>query len=303
MTLWLVYPLIGSATGLLAGLLGLGGGVIVVPALLAAFSVQGVAGQHSMQLALGTSLATICFTSLSSVRAHHRRGAVDFGIVRGITPGILAGSFGGSWAAAALPGQLLKAGFAVFLCFVCVRMLTHRERASTRGLPGFGGMTAVGLGIGALSAIVGIGGGTLTIPFMTRCGVPMHRAVGTSAAIGFPIALAGALGYIVNGLAVAGLPTPTFGYVYLPALAGIALASVLVAPLGARLAHALPVAALRRIFALLLLVVAARLLFGAVREAAVSSASSSPHRDPRFANGERRPHSTPGLPVVRIEGG
>ena len=256
------YVGIGAVAGVLAGLLGVGGGLVIVPLLAASFARQGLPAGVLMHLALGTSLASIVFTSVSSFRAHHRRGAVDWGIVRRITPGILAGTFGGSWVASRLATTPLTWIFTVFLYAVALQMFLDRKPRPTREVPGAAGSTAAGGVIGVVSSLVGIGGGSLSVPFMTWCNVPVHRAIGTSAAIGFPIAVAGAAGYIVNGLRAPGLPPHTLGFVHLHALLGIVAASVATAPLGARLAHSLPVPRLKRAFAALLLVMGTRLLAG-----------------------------------------
>ena len=260
----LVYPLFGVLAGVVAGLLGVGGGIVVVPALVYLFAAQGLPADHVMKLALGTSLGAICFTSVSSLWAHHRRGAVRWPIVLAITPGILGGTFGGAWVASALSTTFLKGFFALFLYVVCAQMLLGLQPRASRTLPGRAGMIGAGGAIGVISALVGIGGGTLSVPFMTFCNVAMHQAIGTSAAIGFPIALAGAAGYLSSGLGAPGLPELTLGYLYLPALLGVALGSVLTAPLGARLAHALPVKTLKRCFAAFLLLVATKMLWDVV---------------------------------------
>lgn len=261
MTYLLLYCALGAFAGILAGLLGVGGGLVIVPILAFLFTSQHLPSTSILHLALGTSLASIMFTSLSSMRAHHGRGAVDWSIVRRISPGILAGGFLGSWVAAQLSTKFLKGFFVVFLFYVAARLLLNitprpRQPYSAAGMLGFGSL------IGGISSLVGIGGGTMSVPFMLKCNVSMHRAIGTSAAIGFPIALAGALGYMANGLAVPALPPWSLGFVYLPALAGISLASMLTAPMGARLAHSLPVARLKMIFALLLIVIGSKMLAG-----------------------------------------
>jgi len=257
----LTYLAIGAVAGALAGLLGVGGGLIVVPLLVISFTRQGLPAASMMHLAIGTSLASIVFTSFSSLRAHDRRGAVDWGIVRRITPGIMAGTFCGTWVASRLSTVFLKWFFAVFLYLVAAQMFLDRKPRASREIPGVVGTSAVGAGIGVISSLVGIGGGSLSVPFMSWCNIPLHRAIGTSAAIGLPIALAGAAGYIVNGLGSPDLPPHALGYVSLPALAGIVFASIATAPLGARWAHRLPVPRLKRAFALLLLVMGTRLLF------------------------------------------
>jgi uncharacterized membrane protein YfcA len=256
---WILYPLFGAAAGVIAGLLGVGGGIVVVPVLVFLFTAQGFPPEFVMKMALGTSLASIMFTSISSFRAHHRRGAVHWDIVKAITPGILIGTFGGTYLAAALSGRFLTAFFCCFLYYVAIQMLLNFKPKPSRTLPGTAGMFGMGGFIGVVSSLVGIGGGTLSVPFMTWCNLPMHHAIGTSAAIGFPIAVAGAVGYIVNNLHGVGLPAYSLGYVYLPALVGIVCSSVFTAPLGAKLAHALPVDKLKRIFALFLYVVATKM--------------------------------------------
>ena len=257
-----MYALVGLIAGVLAGLLGVGGGIVIVPMLVFCFVRQGVQPEVMMHLALGTSLASIIFTSISSCLAHHRRGAVLWEIVRRITPGILLGTFLGTFVASRLSTGFLRVFFCVFLYVIATQMLLNKKPKPSRELPGAGGMFGVGGVIGVVSALVGIGGGSLSVPFMIWSNVPAHRAVGTSAAIGFPIAVAGALGYVVNNLHTAGLPAWSLGGVYLPALLFIVCGSVLTAPFGARLAHALPVDKLKRIFAVFLYVVATRMVLG-----------------------------------------
>ncbi|WP_305043585.1 sulfite exporter TauE/SafE family protein [Geoalkalibacter sp.] len=260
MTAWLLYLATGAFAGVLAGLLGVGGGIVIVPLLTFAFTALHMPADYILHLALGTSLASIVFTSISSLRAHHARGAVHWPVVRGISLGILTGTFFGSWVAAQLSSRFLGGFFVVFLYFVAVQMFFNIRPKPSRTLPGAPGMFGVGNVIGGVSSLVGIGGGSLSVPFLAWCNLPMHHAVGTSAAIGFPIAVAGAAGYILNGLAVTELPGASLGFVYLPALVGIALASVCTAPLGARLAHSLPVGRLKKIFAIFLTLMGTRLL-------------------------------------------
>lgn len=258
MTFWVLYLATGAFAGLLAGLLGVGGGLIIVPILSFIFEAQHFPHDQVIHLALGTSLASILFTSVSSVRAHHAHGAVEWSTVKNITPGILLGTFAGSLVASLLPTGFLKVFFVCFLFYVATQMLLNFRPKPTRQLPGKGGMFAAGGIIGGVSAFVGIGGGSLSVPLMTWCNVSMHRAIATSAAIGFPIAAAGALGYIAGGHGTDTLPW-SLGYVYLPALAGLVVASMPVAPFGAKLAHRLPVAKLKKIFALLLYILGIRM--------------------------------------------
>jgi len=258
---WLLYALAGAVAGVLAGLLGVGGGIVIVPVLSVLFTMQGMPPEHMMQMALGTSLASIMFTSVSSMRAHHRHGAVRWNVVKLITPGIVLGTLLGSKLASVLSSGFLKGFFVCFLYYVCLQMFLNFKPKPSREIPGLGPMTGVGGFIGILSALVGIGGGTLTVPFMTWCNIPMHQAVGTGAAIGFPIALAGAVGFVVNGLGVPGLPEASLGYVYLPALFGLVVCSMLTAPTGAKIAHKLPVPKLKKVFAVFLFIMATKMLF------------------------------------------
>jgi uncharacterized protein len=257
---WLLYILVGLCAGLLAGLLGVGGGLIIVPTLFFVFTWQQFPPVHIQHLALGTSLATIVITSFSSVRAHQTHGAVAWQAFRRISPGIVIGTF----LAAQLSISSLKIFFIIFTSYVATQMLLDIKPKPHRQLPGFAGLSLTGGAIGLISSLVGIGGGSMSVPFLLWCNVNMHNAIGTSAAIGFPIALSGAIGYMINGLQVKGLPAYSCGYVYLPAFMGIAAASFLTAPFGARLAHKLPVSRLKKIFALLLLIIGTKMLWGVV---------------------------------------
>lgn len=256
------YAVIGTVAGLLAGLLGVGGGLIIVPALSYLFELQRISSAATLHLALGTSLGTIVFTSLSSASAHYRRGAVDLGIVARISPGILAGTYLGGFLASRMGTQPLKAVFAVFLLLVAVQMLSGARPQPARVFPKLAGATAVGTLIGTVSGLVGIGGGSMSVPFMLWCNVDTRRAVGTSAAIGLPIALAGALSYAINGTHTQLHVPHTWGYLHWPALFGVALLSVATAPLGAHLAFRVAPAKIKRYFALLLIVMSAKMLWG-----------------------------------------
>lgn len=251
------YLLLGLVAGFVAGLLGVGGGLIIVPVLTWLLEAQGII-DNAIHFALGTSLASILFTSISSVRAHHARGAVDWHTVKRIAPGIVVGTFLGAALASRLSPIPLKTFFVAFLFYAAVQMWWNFKPAAHRQLPGKVGMFSAGGTIGAVSSWVGIGGGTLSVPFQLWCNVPLHRAIGTSAAIGFPIAAAGALGYALTGGPGSEL-SGTFGFIHLTALGCIAIGSITTAPLGARSAHALPVAKLKRIFALFLFVLAIRM--------------------------------------------
>lgn len=247
-------------TGFLAGLLGIGGGAILVPAFLLAAEAEGFPARHAMHMALGTSLACILVSSLVSMRAHHRHQAVHLAMVRGMAPAILTGSLAGTFLAAALPAAPLKWLFLLFLLFVAQSLWRPVQPQPHVRAPGAWLLAAVGALIGGFSSLVGIGGASLTVSFLLWCSIGMHEAIGTSAALGFPIALAGTLGYAINGWSVPGLPAGSLGYVYLPAFAGVTLSSFFAVPLGARTAHRLPVQTLRRTFALVLGAIALRML-------------------------------------------
>ncbi len=243
----------GTVTGYLAGLLGIGGGMIQVPFLTTLLAQRGVPSELALKTAIATAMASIAFTSLSSVRAHHARAAVRWDIARAMAPGIVVGGLvAGAGAFALLKGQALGLVFALFVGYSATQMLIDRKPKPARRLPGAAAQAAVGSAIGALSSLVGAGGAFMSVPFMTWCNVPIHHAVGTAAALGFPIALASTLGYVIAGW---GLPVTlpgAMGFLYLPALAVVAAASVLMAPLGARTAHAMDVRSFKRLFALLL---------------------------------------------------
>lgn len=257
---WAAYLGIGLVAGFLAGLFGIGGGMVMVPMLAFVFTAKGFAPEHLMHLSLATALATIVFTSISSVRAHHRFGAVEWPIARAMAPGMVAGSFGAALAAGLLPTRLLAIAFTVFLLYAATQMLFEVRPRAARELPRPAGLFGVGTAIGGLSSLLAVGGAFLSIPFLAWCNVPLKRAIGTAAANGFPIAVAGSVGYIVQGLRADGLPAASFGYVYLPAFGFIVVTSMLVAPLGALLMHRLPVRRLRFVLALMLYALGARML-------------------------------------------
>ena len=256
----LMYMGAGAVAGLLAGLLGIGGGLVIVPMLVFCFSLEHIDPAVTMHLALGTSMASIIFTSVSSFWAHHKRGAVEWPLVKRIVLGIFVGTFLGSCLAARMSTGFLKGFFVIFLYYVASQMLLNKKPKPSRQLPGALGTFFVGNIIGAFSSLVGIGGGTLSVPFMTWCNIPVHRAIGTSAAIGFPIAIAGTFGYLFNGWNADYLPPHSVGYIYLPALVGLVVTSVFTAPFGVHLAHSLPVDRLKKVFAFLLYVVGTRML-------------------------------------------
>ncbi len=258
---WLfAYLALGAVAGIVAGMFGVGGGLLLVPVLLFLFDAQHFPAEHAMHLALGTSMATILFTSLSSARKHHQHGAVNWRVVRNITPGILLGTALGTLFAAAISPRGLGIFFALFVYFAAAQILLDVRPQPSRQLPGMAGMMLTGTFIGWISSLVSIGGGTVVVPFLIWCNVPLRNAIGTSAAIGFPIAVGGTLGYIATGMSLHTLPAPNLGFVYLPALLWVALATVLAAPFGALAAHRMKVELLRKLFAVLLLVLATKLL-------------------------------------------
>jgi uncharacterized protein len=252
--------LIGTGTGFLAGLLGIGGGMIMVPFLTIILTNKGYPADYTVKMAVATSLATIAFTSLSSVRAHHQRGAVLWHVVKVLAPGILVGSALGAQIAHALPGKMLGILFAIFVAFSATQMFLNRKPKPSRTLPGPLATFGVGSVIGLLSSLVGAGGAFVSVPFMTWCNIKIHDAVGTSAALGFPIALAGTIGYIYAGLGLPQMPAGSIGYLYLPGLVIISLASMLMAPLGARTAHRMDIQPLKKLFAVVLYCLAAYFL-------------------------------------------
>jgi uncharacterized membrane protein YfcA len=247
-----VFLVLGAVVGFMSGLLGIGGGFTIVPVLMEVFTREGFAIEHVLPMAIGTSAATIIFTTFASARAHHARGAVAWPVVRAMAPGLLIGSLIGPQIATAMPVWLLAGIFGAFTWITALRMLRARPPKATRELPGKGGLFGVGIGIGVVAGMVGTGGAFYAVPFMIRCNIKPHTAVATSAALGLPIALAASLGFIFAGLRKAGLPPYSIGYIYVPALVGIVACSMLVAPYGARVAHAWSGARLRITFAAML---------------------------------------------------
>ena len=252
--------LMGACAGFLAGLLGIGGGMIMVPFMTIILEAKDFPAEYVVKMAVATSLATICFTSLSSVRSHHKHGAVLWPVARVLAPGILVGALIGAQIAAALPTRVLGLVFSLFIAYSATQMILDRKPKPTRTLPGGWGMFGMGNVIGLLSSVVGAGGAFVSVPFMTWCNVKIHQAVATSSALGFPIALAGTLGYIWAGRGLPDMPPGAFGYLYLPGLLVIATTSILTAPLGARTAHRMDIRPLKRAFGVVLYLLAAYFL-------------------------------------------
>jgi uncharacterized membrane protein YfcA len=256
---------LGGAVGFLAGLLGIGGGMTMVPLLTIVFTRQGFAPEHIVHMAVATATATILFTSVASMREHQRHRAILWPVVAALAPGIIVGSLVGPQIVGGMSTAVLSAFFGVFVAAAATNTLLDRKPKPTRELPGKGGLFAVGGGIGLVSSMVGAGGAFLSVPFMTACNIGIRNCVATSAALGLPIAVAGTIGFVVAGLGAPGLPPHTIGYVYVPALLAIVAASVISAPIGARAAHRWPVRKLKRAFAILLYVLAAYMLWKAWR--------------------------------------
>jgi uncharacterized membrane protein YfcA len=258
---WLLaYAAVGAFVGFLAGLLGIGGGMTLVPILAALFSAQALTPDHTVHLALGTGMASVMFTSSASVREHHKLGAVDWSIVRRLAPAMVAGTLLSTLASGWVAQRTLALSFAVIVYAGAIQLLLGRKPKAARTLPGFAGLLASGLVIGVICGLVSAGGAFLTVPFMLFCGVAMHTAIGTAAAVSIPVAVIGTAGFIASGWRVESLPAWSIGFVFLPALAALVVASMLTAPFGARAAHRLPVATLKRVFAGLLIVLATKMV-------------------------------------------
>lgn len=260
--LFLLFALLGAVAGLLAGALGLGGGVVIVPVLLLVFAALGFDPEVLAQMAVATSLATISVTSLNAIRTHHRAGYLRWALAGRLAGGIAVGALAGAFVADWLPGPVLAQLFGIFAMVIAVRMAWpagRAEDAARERLPGRAGLAGAGGLIGLASSIFGIGGGSLTVPFLSGRGLPMQQAVAVSAACGLVIALAGCVGFIIAGWQEPGRPPFSLGYIYLPAFAGIVVTSFPMARVGARLAHRLPSARLKKVFAAVLFVIGLKL--------------------------------------------
>ncbi len=257
----LAFVALGCVIGFLAGLLGIGGTMVMVPILTIIFTHEQFPREHMVHLAVATSMASIVFTSLSNMLAHHRHRAVLWPVVRKLVPGILTGSLIGPLIVSGMSGLVLASIFALFAAFSAAQMIWGKVPKPTRELPGTLGLLGAGTGIGILSGMIGAGGAFITVPYLERCNVRIHNAVATSAALGLPIAAAGTIGFVLTGLRQTGLPSYSLGYVYLPALVCIASASMLFAPVGARMAHRWPVRTLKRVFACMMFAVAAFMIW------------------------------------------
>ena len=255
----LAYCATGAFVGFLAGLLGIGGGMTLVPVLAAMFAAQHFAPDHTVHLALGTGMASVVFTSSASVRMHHRLGGVDWSLVRRMGPAMVIGTLLSTALSGWVPQRALALSFAVIVCAGATQILIGRKPSAGHTAFGTPALVAIGLAIGVICGLVSAGGAFMTVPFMLFCGAAMTTAIGTGAALGVPVAVIGTLGFMFSGRHAPDLPPLALGFVYGPALLGIVAGSILTAPWGARAAHRMPVAMLRRIFAGLLYILAAKM--------------------------------------------
>jgi len=252
----------GAIAGTLAGLLGIGGGIIIVPVLALVFSAQGISTDVLMHVSIGTSLATIVITSISSILAHQKHQAIVWSVFRRITPGILAGGFLGAFLAKMIAGDTLRLIFGFFMLIVAAQMIFGNTTKPHRQLPKTFGLLLTGTGIGTMSALMGVGGGSMSVPFLTWCNMTIRNAIATSSAIGLPIALAGVTGFILSGWGVAHRPVWSLGFVNLPAFFSIVVASTIFAPLGAKITHRISPKRLKLFFGYFLLILGAKILYG-----------------------------------------
>lgn len=258
-SLFIAFLITGVCSGTIAGLLGVGGGMIIVPVIVWILGAQGIATDHAIKIALASSLAIIIPTSLSSARAHHKSGALRWDIFKRMLPGIIIGTAFGGLLVDYLPDIVLRIIFAVGCWLIAAKMLLGKNPKPHRTLPGPVGLSACSGIIGSLSALLGIGGGSLTVPFLHYCNINMRNAVATSSACGLPIAISGAITLALAGMNIEQLPQYSLGYVYLPAFIGISATAILFAPLGAKLAHTLPVGVLKKFVALFIVIAGAKM--------------------------------------------
>lgn len=262
----LIFVVLGTFVGFMAGLLGIGGGGILVPVLTTIFIHQGFPLHNVVHIALGTSMACIMVTSFSSLRAHHANGAVIWQLVKAMAPAIVLGTFLATFIAAQVSSKGLAIFFSVFMAYVASQMFRSKKIHASGSSAGKVELSLIASGIGVVSALVSIGGGSLTVPYLTWRNIDIRKAIGTSAALGFPIAISGTLGYVINGMAAGGttpqytLPQYTLGFVYLPAVLLVTIPSFFTAPIGARLTQTLPVQTLKKIFGVLLLGLSLKML-------------------------------------------
>ncbi len=255
----IAFVLLGMVVGVMAGLLGIGGGGILVPVLASIFIYQGVPKDSVMHLALGTSMACIILTSFSSMRSHYKNGAVDWSLVKTMAVGMVVGTFFGTFLTAYLSAKVLAIFFAIFMAYVAVQMFRKKKVHAASGAISKTELRLVTLGIGSISALVSIGGGSVTVPYLTWRGVDIRNAIGTSAALGFFISIAGTFGYFINGILNQAETGHIWGYIYVPALLLVSIPSYFTAPLGAKLTQKLPVQILKKVFGALLMLLSIKM--------------------------------------------
>lgn len=257
----LAFLALGLVVGFMAGLLGIGGGGIMVPVLTSIFLAKGVPVEQVVHMALGTSMASIVITSFASMRAHHKKGAVMWNVVKVMAGGVIIGTFAATFLATYMKSVQLAIFFAIFMAYVSIQMAIDKKPKPSRELSSSASLFSVGSLIGIVSALVSIGGGSLTVPYLVWQNVDLKKAIATSAAIGFPLSIAGTVGYIVNGMMHSSSGSEMMlGFVYLPGVVLISIVSYFTAPLGAKMAHTLPVGKLKKIFALLLMTLSIKML-------------------------------------------
>jgi len=259
--IFLASLLLGAVSGLMAGLFGIGGGLIIVPVLAILFAGQGFPPELIMIMSVATSLATIIFTSIASVLAHHRLNSVLWHKVQSLAPGIMIGSAAGAVIADHIDADILRSIFIIYLVSVGVQMALQLKPKPGQEQPTKGLELVMATLMGMLSSLLGIGGGTLTVPYLVHFQVPMRNAVAIASACGLPIALVGTVSYALLGKDASQLPDWSLGYIHIPSFLGIVLTSIYTAPIGAKLAHKLHAETLKRYFSLLLFVMAAKLIW------------------------------------------
>lgn len=258
---WIIaFLVLGAVVGFMAGLLGIGGGGIMVPMLTTIFLAQGIPVEQVVHMALGTSMASIVMTSFASMRAHHKKGAIQWDIVKVMAPGVIIGTFAATFLATYMKSSQLAIFFAIFMAYVSIQMALDKKPKPSQGVVTSQKLFGAGTFIGVISALVSIGGGSLTVPFLIWQNIDLKKAIASSAAIGFPLSIAGTVGYMINGMMQTGQAGMLLGFVYFPAVILISLVSFFTAPLGAKMAHTLPVSKLKKIFALLLMALSIKML-------------------------------------------
>lgn len=263
---WVVlYIVLGAMVGFMAGLLGLGGGGILVPLLASIFTYQGMDADHVVHLALGTSLACMIMSSTASTRAHAARGTVVWRVVRGMAPGIMLGTFLTTQIATYINAAYIAVFFALFMALIAGQLFLNWQPTPSQKPTTFRGLLIAGIGIGSVSALAAVGGGFLTVAYLGYKNMDIKKAIGSSAAIGLPIAITGAAGYMISGWSKTLNDAHTLGYVYAPAFLSISIASVIAAPYGVRCSQKLPEAHLKKIFAVISLLLSIKMLASFVR--------------------------------------